>query len=283
MRGLSLSHIAPARRLALFTGLAALAVGAAGWASWQVAAAAAKPPAELVGWLGKQFPKTPIDEVRCDLGVKGVCEVVTGRNVFYAARDGRYVLVGSLLDLKDKVDLTDQRLRQLAAVSSATGRIGGASGPGAPPAAAPAATRIQVNLGRDSAILHNPGAPLKLTVFSDFGCGFCRQLFDELAAARDIEVTEYPIAILGPDSAQKAKLALCADDRVRAASALYRGGKVEVPPGCAEGDRRLAANMAFAEANGIAGTPALVRADGTVNRGWMALGDLRAWLKASQS
>ena len=58
---------------------------------------------------------------------------------------------------------------------------------------------------------------------------------------------------------------------------------MEVPEGCVEGDKRLAANMAFAQANGIAGTPALVRPDGSVNRGWMALADLRAWLQEGRS
>lgn len=280
------TRTAPARRLALAIGLAAAAIGAAGWAGWELTAKADEPPPALLADLKKHFPKTPIDEVRCDLGVKGLCEVVTGRNVFYAARDGRHVMVGALLDLADKVDLTDQRIRQLAALANATSRIGGeASAAPAGPAAAPDAEPavLRVTLGADSAIVHNRGAPLKLTVFSDLNCGYCRKLFEELRAARDIEVTEYPIAILGPDSAEKAKMALCAQDRAKAATALYVGGDVEVPAGCDGGDKRLAANMAFAQANGIAGTPALVRGDGAVNRGWMALADVRAWLKESRS
>lgn len=276
------THTTSASPKLLLLGVAAavLGLGAAGFTGWHMTARAAEPPKGLRPALEKHFPKTPIDEVSCDLAVKGLCEVVTGRNVFYADRDGRYVVVGALLDLDQKIDLTDKRIRELAALTNATGKIA----PAATPAPAPAeATTLKVDLGPGSAIVHNPGAPLKLTVFSDLNCGYCRQLFQDLRGARDIEVTEYPIAILGADSAEKAKMALCASDRAKAAGALYLGGDVEVRAGCAEGGKRLAANMAFAEAHGIAGTPALVRADGAVNRGWMALADLRAWLKAARS
>lgn len=260
-------------------------IAAAGFA---LAARADQAPPRLVKALERHFPKTPIDSVRCDLGVPGLCEVVTGRNVFYAARDGRHVMVGALLDLEDKVDLTDKRIRELAALGNATAKIGGAAAPQGPsPEAAPSQPgspeKLKVSLGPDSAIVHNPGATLKLTVFSDLNCGYCRKLFEELRSAKDIEVTEYPIAILGADSADKAKMALCADDRAKAASAFYVGGDVEVPAGCREGEARLAKNMAFAQANGIAGTPALVRADGSVSRGWMPLGEVRAWLAEGRS
>jgi thiol:disulfide interchange protein DsbC len=280
-----LSPSAPVRRLALGVGLAAASISLAGWAGWQMTASAAEPPKALVQGLKKHFPRTSIDEVRCDLGVKGVCEVVTGRNVFYAARDGRFVMVGSLLDLEAKTDLTDQRLRQLAAMSNAAGRIAGeaAPAPAAAPPTAPGADRIEVTLSRDSAVIHNRGARLKLSVFSDLNCGYCRQLFGELRGATDIEVAEFPLAILGADSAEKAKMALCAQDRVKAVRALYFGGDVEIPAACKEGERHLASNMAFAEANAIAGTPALIRSDGAVHRGWMSLADLRAWLGEPRS
>lgn len=272
------------RLLAGATALAAsVAIGAAGYG---LAARADARPQGLVKVLEKHFPKTSIDQVRCDIGVAGLCEVVTGRNVFYAARDGRYAFVGSLLDLTEKVDLTDQRIRELAAVSAATDKIKGGGGrQDALTAQAPAAPpdKLQVSLGADSAIVHNAGARLKLTVFSDLNCSYCRRLFEELRGAPDIEVTEYPIAILGADSAEKAKMALCASDRAKAAAALYFGGDVEVPESCRDGEARLAKNMAFAQANSIAGTPALVRADGTVSRGWMPLADLRTWLSEARS
>jgi thiol:disulfide interchange protein DsbC len=235
------------------------------------------------------FPNTPITSADCG-GPAGLCEVVAGKNVFYTTRDGRFAIVGSVLDLDQKVDLTDQRLRQLAAVGDAENRIQGAGAgvPGAAPtAAAPSPDRaapgpaIRVTLPKSNAIVHNPGAPLKMTVFTDMNCSFCRRLHDDLRGVTDIEVTEYPIAFLGADSHEKAKLALCANDRSAAVDAIYRGGEVRTSGDCAAAEAALQANIAFAQQNNIQGTPMIIRADGMTNSGWMEKSELRAFLQAS--
>lgn len=236
------------------------------------------------------FPNTPITSAECG-GPAGLCEVVAGKNVFYTTRDGRFAIVGSVLDLDQKVDLTDQRLRQLAAVGEAENRIQG--GAGAAPAAGPAAAApspdraapgpaIRVTLPKTNAIVHNPGAPLKMTVFTDMNCGFCRRLHEDLRGVTDIEITEYPIAFLGPDSHEKAKLALCATDRAAAVDAIYRGGEVRTSGDCAAAEAALQANIAFAQQNNINGTPMIIRADGMTNSGWMEKSELRAFLQASR-
>lgn len=236
------------------------------------------------------FPNTPITSAECG-GPAGLCEVVAGKNVFYTTRDGRFAIVGSVLDLDQKVDLTDQRLRQLAAVGEAENRIQG--GAGAAPAAGPAAAApspdraapgpaIRVTLPKTNAIVHNPGAPLKMTVFTDMNCGFCRRLHEDLRGVTDIEITEYPIAFLGADSHQKAKLALCASDRPAAVDAIYRGGEVRTSGDCAAAEAALQANIAFAQQNNINGTPMIIRADGMTNSGWMEKSELRAFLQASR-
>ncbi|MGQ3044187.1 MAG: DsbC family protein [Brevundimonas aurantiaca] len=235
------------------------------------------------------FPNTPITSVDCDGTPAGLCEVVAGKNIFYTTRNGRFAVVGSVLDLNEKVDLTDQRMRQLAAMGAAEGRIQGV-GPGAAgaaPAAAPSPDRaapgpaIRVTLPKANAIVHNPGAPLKMTVFTDMNCSFCRRLHDDLRGVTDIEITEYPIAFLGADSHEKAKLALCANDRSAAVDAIYRGGEVRTSGDCAAAEAALQANIAFAQQNNIQGTPMIIRADGMTNSGWMEKSELRAFLQAS--
>lgn len=222
------------------------------------------------------FPNTKISSINCKTVVDGLCEIASGKNLFYATRDGRYIVVGSLLDLVKKVDLTDERLKQLAALDVATGHL--ASGPtsgGAQPALAPA--KLSVNLPVQNAVVHNPGAPIKIKVFSDFNCGYCRMLFTQLASTKGIEVTEYPIAILGEDSATKARIVLCAKDRPAASFAAYTSGKIATSSDCAAATAAVEANTAFAHANGISGTPTIVRADGTVNQGYLAIDALKAF------
>jgi thiol:disulfide interchange protein DsbC len=237
------------------------------------------------------FPNTPISSVTCKNGPAGLCEVVAGANIFYVTPDAKFALVGSVLDLDKKLDLTDQRLRQLAAIGQAEAKIKGqgpqtAPGPQAQaaPAAKPAESAIlRVTLPKSNAVIHNLGAPLKMTIFTDLNCSYCKRLHEDLKSQRDIEVTEYPIAFLAADSAQKAKLALCAKDRVAGVDALYSGGEVVTSGDCAAAQKALDANIAFAHQNNINGTPMIVRPDGVTNSGWLPTAELRAFLSASQN
>lgn len=250
----------------------------------------------LLASLEKSLPNTKIAAVSCDgsSAPPGFCEFVAGRNVFYASKDGRYVFLGQVLDIKAKVDLTDRRAKELASVADAEARISGrapellaraapttaAPRPVAP--AAPGAGPLKIALPAENAVVHNRGGKLKLTVFSDYSCGFCRRLFNDLQSNKDVEITEYPIAVLGPESAARAKQVLCAKDRAAAAEALYLGGRVEARADCTDGDRLLTQNMTFAREHGISGTPMLVRSDGATNSGWMPAADLVAWLNGAR-
>lgn len=246
---------------------------------------------QLAAYLTKALPGATVTAVDCAAvsAPKGFCEFLVGRNVFYATPDGRYAIVGQVLDLTKKVDLTERRRAEVRGLAAATDQILGAPPPlaaagGMPTPAAPRPPTpqiLKVDLPAQNAIVHNPGAPLKVTAFTDFNCHFCRQLFQGLDGAKDIEITEYPIAILGEDSAAKARAALCARDRVGVAAALYRGEPQAKPSDCAEGAKRLQENMQFAQAHGISGTPMIVRADGATNPGWMPKDQLVAWLRQS--
>ncbi|ADU15397.1 DsbC family protein [Asticcacaulis excentricus] len=225
--------------------------------------------------IAAHFPNSTVNSVSCKTAI-GLCEVVMGKNLLYATRDGRYVVVGAVLDLKARKDLTDQRLKELAAVDAATTSVEGQRVE-APVKAA--AGKLSVTLPKANAVIHNPGAPLKMTVFGDYSCGYCHQLFAQLAGTTNIEITEYPIAILGPQSAEKARLVMCAGDRAAAAEAAYTGGEIKTGADCAKFDAVIAENTRFAQANGINGTPAIIRADGTVNAGFLPLPDLIRFLE----
>jgi len=79
----------------------------------------------LLASLEKSLPNTKIAAVSCDgsSAPPGFCEFVAGRNVFYASKDGRYVFLGQVLDIKAKVDLTDRRAKELASVATVEGYV----------------------------------------------------------------------------------------------------------------------------------------------------------------
>lgn len=271
------------RKVMLVSAISALAIAGSTAAAWALSQNA---NAKLLSRLQTEFPATKITGVNCDFKIKGVCEVVAGKNVFYATADGQKVFIGEVLDLKSKTNLTAARITELAAMAGAEAKIGGA--PSAPQAnaelSAPAAPSsvIKVDLPKDNAVVHNAGAPLKLTVFADYNCHFCQQLFNDLKAHPEVEITEYPIAILGPESETKAKRVLCANDKTAAANALYYGGEMRTAGECDAGAAKLAQNQAFARQHGISGTPMLIRGDGATNSGWMPGDKLLAWLKSAK-
>ena len=270
------------KKVAIAAGGAAIVAVAVLGASHLVAFPAFAGDDGVKATLAKEFPKSQISSVDCNMPWKNVCEVTIGKNAFYTSKDGHYLMVGSMLDMIKKRDMTDDRLKELAAMDTATSKITG-DGPIQAVGAVPGSgagnvqqmpsqatlTHLDVNLPATNAVVHNPGAPIKLKVFSDYNCHWCRSMFTELASNNNIEVTEYPIGLLAPDSAMKAKLVLCADDRIAASEKAFQGGQINVPQNCKKAEDAVEKNTEFARANGITGTPTIIRADGTVNTGYL--------------
>jgi thiol:disulfide interchange protein DsbC len=116
----------------------------------------------------------------------------------------------------------------------------------------------------------------KVTVFSDFHCGYCRALHQTLKAM-GARVIERPISILGTRAISES--VICAEDKAMAMERAY--GDQDIPDqgarACDTGG--LDANEAFARAHGFTGTPVLVREDGAVLLGFRPREFLESWLK----
>ena len=274
-------------RLLVIGGVGIL-IGVAGFGLSKTVLAGETGRAGLARKVQVAFPNTKVASVRCGV-VPRLCEVTAGKTVFYVTPDARYALVGSVLDLKARVDVTDRRMKELGQLDAVASRLGSAPTQGPPsdvaanPETAPAMGPIKIDLPRDNAIVHHAGAPLKVSVVTDLNCGYCRMLMEALKTAPDIELTEYPIQLLRLDSLDKARLALCAKDREATANNIYFGGDLKVAGDCAKAEAAVQANTAFARLHGISGTPALIRGDGAAHAGFMPIDQLRAWIKGGQA
>lgn len=118
------------------------------------------------------------------------------------------------------------------------------------------------------------GTPV--TIFTDFHCGYCRALAQQLEQM-DVHVIERPISTLG--SREVANRVLCARDRPRAIRAAYAGD--DLPEGKCD-TSGLDANEKFARDHGFTGTPVLVRRDGAVLEGFRPKAFLETWLKEAR-
>lgn len=250
-------------------------------------AMAGGPEARVRTALQEAFPAAGVKSVQCRDSHKGLCEVITDTNrVFFVDRSAKYAFLGAAVELATGRELVNERVQALAALDGGLPRSGGLPSENAPPpapaqggqAAPPQGpTNVRVDLPKANAIVINPGGRLKLTAFTDLNCSYCARLHEEILKDPNIELTEYPIQLLDPSSAEKAKLVLCSDDRPAAARSIMTGGEVSVSKDCAPFARMVADNTAFAHRVGIQGTPMIMRADGTVLSGFRPVDQLRAF------
>lgn len=116
---------------------------------------------------------------------------------------------------------------------------------------------------------------MKVAVFSDLNCGYCRNFSTALAGATDIEAHEFLIGMAGSEAASRA--IGCADNPEAAIDAYYRDRSIPAIT-CDRDIVEPARNAARALGPEMQGTPSFVRPDGAVTSGFRSIEDLRAWL-----
>jgi thiol:disulfide interchange protein DsbC len=179
--------------------------------------------------------------------VAGLYEVVVGANVLYMSADGKYMLQGDLVDVHQRVNLTE------ASRQKARRGVMGA-------------------VGEDQTIVFSPEKDkLKhtVTVFTDVDCGYCRKLHREmdqyLEAGIAIRYMMYPRAGADSDSYRKAVAVWCADDQQQAMTDSKAGRSIDMKS-C---DNPIQQHMELAQQLGLRGTPYLILENGEVAPGYV--------------
>lgn len=177
--------------------------------------------------------------------VPGFYEVTLGSQLVYVSADGRYLFNGSLVDLKTRTDLTEQRRDRLR-------------------------KNLLDGLDEKDMIIFEPAETrYNLTVFTDIDCGYCRKLHKQmpemLAAGIRVRYLPYPRAGEGSKSFRKAVSVWCSDKPREALTAAKNGVDPE-PRDCAN---PVARGLRLGEAFGVSGTPTLVMESGRVLPGYV--------------
>ena len=264
------------------TRLALLAFASAAWGAVAAFAGTGADGGEVGRLLKERLPRTRVTSVDC-ARISGLCEVVAGKSLFYVDGAARYLVVGRVYDMQTRQDLTAARLLEIN-----PDQLIGGGGPGesaerpglatmpAPRGAggmpAPAQRLDLSGLSPAGGIVWGKPKGRRLTVFSDFRCGYCRAL-SQVLAQMPVMVIERPISILG--SRDLAESVLCAADRAKAVHAAYAG---EGLPRARCDTAGLDENESFARTHGLAATPVIVREDGAVLEGFRNRAMLEAWL-----
>lgn len=192
--------------------------------------------------------------------IAGIYEVImSGKQIGYADATGKYMFVGDLIETSEGRSLTEERRSELNAVDFNS-------------------------LPFDSAIKEVRGnGSLKVAVFSDADCPFCKRLEAEFAKMTDITIYSFmmPIASLHPDAHRKSVQIFCQPNPTQAWTTWMREGKL--PPEVAECPNPVAKTTALGNSFGFNGTPTIIFPNGKVQAGYVPLPQLEVLIKQNQT
>ena len=206
--------------------------------------------------LGDRLPNLPrIDEVS-KTPMNGLYEVrVNESDIFYTDAQGNFLIQGVLIDTRARVNLTEQRIEKLTAI-----------------------TYDQLPLKDAFAIVRGNGKR-QMAVFADPNCGFCKRFERDLGKLDNITIHVFLYPILSQDSIDKSGNVWCAKDKVKAwEDWMLRN---VTPPAASCDTSALERNVAFGQKNRITGTPTSFFTDGTRVPGAVGLDKIEQALKAS--
>lgn len=191
--------------------------------------------AELFG------PGVKVDAVR-KAGALGLYEVQIGGDILYTDEKAAFLVVGDILDVKAKKNLTEERKQKLAQINFSDLPL------------ELAAKQVKGNGKR------------VLATFEDPNCSYCKKLAQELQNVTDITIYTFVYPIF-PQSGEVARGIWCAPDRAKAWNDYVLNGVQ--PPAAKCNTAGLDRVVALGRQLNIRGTPALFFADGSRVPGFM--------------
>ncbi len=187
--------------------------------------------------LPERLPNLPsIDEVS-KTPMPGLFEVRIGSDVFYTDAQANFILQGSLFDVRQRRNLTEERVEKLSA-----------------------SPFEQLPLKNAFTQVHGNGKR-KLVVFADPNCGYCKRFEKDLQNLQDVTIYHLLYPILGEDSKAKSRNIWCAKDRVKTWNDWMLRGVT--PPATQCDTAAIDANVEFGKKHRISGTPTLILTDGS--------------------
>lgn len=204
--------------------------------------------------LNKILPGVPVNDIRPS-PIKGVSEVQVGPRIFYLSNDGNYLLQGNLIDMKSRIDLSEERRKEIR-------------------------TAAIEELGENKMIVFPAkSAKHEITVFTDIDCTYCRKLHREIGQYNERGITVryvmFPRSGIDTPSYDKAVAVWCEDNQQEAMTRAKAGEKLTGSRDC---DNPVEEHLKLGETMGLRGTPAIVMADGEMLPGYVPADKLAAAL-----
>jgi len=188
--------------------------------------------------LAERIPQLQkIDEIS-KTPVNGLYEVrVNGTDIFYTDAEANYLIQGSLIDTRQRRNLTEERIDKLTAISFDSLPL------------------------KDAFVVVRGNGKRKVAVFEDPNCGYCKRFERDLDKVTNVTVYTFLYPILSPDSAEKSKNIWCAKDRSKAWQDWMLRDQTPAAASCDVS--AITRNLELGRKHKVNGTPTLVFADGS--------------------
>ena len=185
---------------------------------------------ERLPQLGKidEITKTPMP---------GVFEVRVGTDLFYSDVNGNFLIQGSMIDTKQRVNLTEERQEKLLAIPF-----------------------NELPL-KDAFTMVRGDGKRKIAVFEDPNCPYCKQFERDLQKVDNVTIHMFLYPILGPDSTDKSQNLWCAKDKTGAWLDWMLRNKAAPKGNCDVA--AVNRNVEFGRKHKSTGTPTMIFVDGT--------------------
>jgi thiol:disulfide interchange protein DsbC len=140
--------------------------------------------------LAQRLPNLPkIDEVR-PTPMPGLFEVrINHSEIFYTDAQGNFLIDGTLIDTRNRTNLTEERQNKLSAINFKDLPL------------------------KDAFTLVRGNGKRTIAVFEDPNCGYCKRFERDLLKVNNITVHVFLYPILSADSTDKSKHIWCAKDK----------------------------------------------------------------------
>ena len=187
--------------------------------------------------LGERIPQLQkIDEIS-RTPMNGLWEVRVGTEILYTDSEGNFLIQGSLIDAKQKRNLTEERVEKLSAIDFDALPV------------------------KDAFTIVRGNGKRRMAVFEDPNCGYCKRFERDMQKVDNVTIHMFLYPILGGDSPDKSRNIWCAKDKGKAWQDLMV--RDQPVPGASCDAGAIARNLEFGKKHRISGTPTLFFSDGS--------------------
>jgi thiol:disulfide interchange protein DsbC len=129
--------------------------------------------------------------------LSGLYEVRIGDDIFYTDATGNFIVVGNVIDLRSRENLTRKRVDAIKQASLPVFKY--------------------ADLPLDAAVKIVKGnGKRQVAIFEDPNCGYCKKLEKSLHDIGDVTIYVFLYPVLGPDSLARSKQVWCSPNRAKA-------------------------------------------------------------------